>query len=82
MELFDDRMIAPMRWLQKKKLYADIVAKGGSSHSLLRASGSKSSLSSLANSCSESMETEGPGCWLNQAAHAVVSPSCPICVTA
>mmetsp|Transcript_8499 Transcript_8499/g.24371 ORF Transcript_8499/g.24371 Transcript_8499/m.24371 type:complete len:1512 (+) Transcript_8499:120-4655(+) len=67
MAMFDKKMLAPVRWLQKKKMYVDIVNKGGSSHHVLRSSGSKESISSLNTSCHTSMESEAPGSWIGQA---------------
>ena len=63
MQIFDERLLPPMRWLQKKKMYADIINKGGSSQGLLQASGSRSSINSLSTSCSQSLENDHPGPW-------------------
>mmetsp|Transcript_33556 Transcript_33556/g.84499 ORF Transcript_33556/g.84499 Transcript_33556/m.84499 type:complete len:1400 (-) Transcript_33556:257-4456(-) len=67
MELFDKDMLAPVRWLQRQQMYVELVKKGGSSHHVLKTSGSRDSINSLSNSLANSTENNTQQSWLKDA---------------
>lgn len=77
MELFDKDMLAPVRWLQRQQMYVELVKKGGSSHHVLKTSGSRDSINSLSNSLANSTENNTQQSWLKDAQDAVSAPPPP-----